>query len=85
MKLSAQEGWKIWREALNERMEELGMNYYQVGEISGVNRSDVGRYLKGEREPGIVNLLAILGALKINPQLIFKEEDDKDYNYLHFN
>lgn len=74
--MAANEGEKLVRQFIGEHMDELGITRYRLQQLTGINRSTIGRWLDGETSISVNNYLKILGALEIRPYLIPAEDDD---------
>lgn len=83
--MAANEGEKLTRQFILERMDELGITRYQLQQLTEINRSTIGRWLDGETSISFNNYLKILGALEIRPYLIPAEDDDTEMQRMFFN
>ena len=81
----ANEGEKLTRKFIQNRMDELDITRYQLQQLTGINRSTIGRWLNGETSISVNNYLKILGALEIRPYLIPAEDDDNEMVRVFFN
>lgn len=66
-------------ERLKEVLEDNDMNQTQLAEAIGVNRKQVGRWIRGEQEMGINKLKEICEILKISADYILGLPDDLDW------
>ena len=83
---AAAEGWKILRSFIVQRQKELDVTDYRLAKLTGLQQSTISRYMSGQSEPGIVNFLAILGALNLRPYIVPSELDkDQEFNRIFFN
>ena len=76
--MSATESEKMIRKLVEDRMEEKGITRYRLQQLTGLNRTTIGRWLDGETSISFNNYLKILGALEIRPYLIPAEDDDNE-------
>ena len=83
--MAANEGEKLTRQFILDRMEEKGITRYQLQQLTEINRSTIGRWLDGETSISFNNYLKILGALEIRPYLIPAEDDDNEMQRMFFN
>lgn len=82
---AANEGEKITRQFICDRMDDLGITRYQLQQLTEINRSTIGRWLDGETSISFNNYLKILGALEIRPYLVPAEDDDTEMERMFFN
>lgn len=76
----------IQKELIRPRMEELGISIYRLAELTNINRSHLGRWLKGNQDITLTKFIDILYALGINPEFVLKELeqwDGKDWKAKH--
>ena len=57
-----------------------GINGRQLSEMTGIGRSSISRYLKGEYQPRFEEISIIADALEIDPRDFFMDE-----NYININ
>ena len=71
---------------IKKRQADLGMTDYRLSKLSGVNKGNLSKIMSGENtQITIDTYLRLCGALGIRPHMIVDEDDDKPYNYEHFN
>lgn len=83
--MAANEGEKLIRKFIGERMDELGITRYQLQQLTEINRSTIGRWLDGETSISFNNYLKILGALEVRPYLVPAEDDNSEMIRVYFN
>lgn len=83
--MAANEGEKLTRQFILDRMDEKGITRYQLQQLTGLNRTTIGRWLDGETSISFNNYLKILGALEIRPYLVPAEMDKNEMVRMFFN
>lgn len=83
--MSAKEAENMARKMVKERMKEKGMTAYRLSQVVDLSETTLLRWLSGESRTHLESFFKICGALDINPQFVMKEDDDKNYTYIHFN
>ena len=49
-----------WRSIVSERMQEVGINHYQLAKITGLGTTQVKSWLNGINEPSISNYTKLI-------------------------
>lgn len=83
--MAANEGEKLTRQFILDRMDNLGVTRYRLQQLTGINRTTVARWLDGETSISFNNYLKILGALDIRPYLVPAEMDKNEIVRMFFN
>lgn len=83
--MAANEGEKLIRQFIQERMKERGITQYRLSQLTDLAESTISRWLNGSSSISLNTYLKILGALEIRPYLIPAEDDDTEMQRMFFN